>query len=75
MIGYVRDAASIDTVLGGFLAKEPHSQRYRVEALPVAVEAGSSDLAYTRHGRDFVYGGQPAPNRPGPISVWHLWLG
>ena len=74
MIGYVRDGSSIDTTLGGFLARDSQPQRYRVEALPVAVGAGSSDLAYTRHGRDFVYGGQPAPNSPGPISVWHLWL-
>lgn len=74
MIGYVRDGSSIDATLGGFLARDSHSQRYRVEALPVAVGAGSSDLAHTRHGRDFVYAGQPAPNSPGPISVWHLWL-
>ena len=74
MIGYVRDGSSIDTTLGGFLARDSHRQRYRVEALPVAVGAGASDLAYTRHGRDFVYGDQPVPNTPGPISVWHLWL-
>ena len=74
MIGYVRDGSSIDTTLGGFLATDLHRRRYRVEALPIAVGADSSDLAYTRHGRDFVYGSQPAPNGPGPISVWHLWL-
>ena len=74
MVGYVRDGSSIDATLGGFLAKGSHSRRYRVEMPPVAVAAGSSDLAYTRHGRDFVYGSQPAPNGPGPISVWHLWL-
>ncbi len=75
MIGYVRDGSSIDATLGGFLARGSHSRRYRVKAPPVAVGAGSSDLAYTRHGRDFVYGGQPWPNSPGPISIWHLWLG
>ena len=74
MIGYVRDGSSIDTTLGGFLVTDSHRRRYRVEALPIAVGADSSDLAYTRHGRDFVYGSQPAPNGPGPISVWHLWL-
>ena len=74
MIGYVRDGSSTDTTLGGFLARDSHSQRYRVESLPVAVGASSADLAHTRHGRDFLYGGQPAPNSPGPISVWHLWL-
>ena len=74
MIGYVRDGSSIDATLGGFLARDSHPQRYRVEALPIAARAGSSLLAHTRHGRDFVYGGRRAPNGPGPISIWHLWL-
>ena len=76
MIGYVRDGSSIDTTLKDYLSKamELHPDRYLVEALPVAVESASSDLAYTRHGRHFVYGSQRPPNSPGPISVWHLWL-
>ena len=76
MIGYVRDGSSIDTTLKDSLSKamELHPARYLVEALPVPVDSGSSDLAYTRHGRDFVYGSQRPPNGPGPISVWHLWL-
>ena len=76
MIGYVRDGSSINTTLKTFLSKamKLHPDRYLVKALPVPVGSGSSDLAYTRHGRDFVYGSQRPPNRPGPISVWHLWL-
>ena len=76
MIGYVRDGSSIDMALKDALSKamELHPDRYLVEALPVPVESDSSDLAYTRHGRDFVYGSQRPPNSPGPISVWHLWL-
>ena len=76
MIGYVRDGSSIDTTLKDYLSRamELHPDRYLVEALPVPVESDSSDLAYTRHGRDFVYGSQRPPNSPGPISVWHLWL-
>ena len=76
MIGYVRDGSSIDTTLKDFLSKamELHLDHYLVEALPVPVESDSSDLAYTRHGRHFVYGSQRSPNSPGPISVWHLWL-
>ena len=76
MIGYVRDASSIDTTLKDYLSKamELHPDRYLVEALPVPVGSGSSDLAYTRHGRDFVYDSQPPPNSPGSISIWHLWL-
>ena len=76
MIGYVRDGSSIDPTLKAFLAKAAVSDpdRYLVEALPVPVWSGTSDLAYTRHGRRFVYGSQRPPNRPGPISLWHLWL-
>ena len=76
MIGYVRDGSSIATTLKDYLSKamELNPDRYLVEALPVPVESDSSDLAYTRHGRDFVYGSQRPPNGPGPISVWHLWL-
>ena len=76
MIGYVRDGSSINTTLKAFLsnAMTSHPDPYLVKALPVPVGSGSSDLAYTRHGRDFVYGNQQPPNRPGPISVWHLWL-
>ena len=76
MIGYVRDGSSINATLAAFLSKtitlQPH--RYRVESLPVPVGSGSSDLAYTRHGRNFVYASQPPPNTPGSISIWHLWL-
>lgn len=76
MIGYVRDGSSIATTLKDYLSKamELHPDRYLVEALPVPVESDPSDLAYTQHGRDFVYGSQRPPNSPGPISVWHLWL-
>ena len=76
MIGYIRDGSSIDPTLKAVLSKamDLHPDRYLVEALPVPVESDSSDLAYTRHGRDFVYGSQRPPNSPGPISVWHLWL-
>ena len=76
MIGYVRDGSSIDTTLRAFLSRAVglHPDRYLVESLPVPVGSGACDLAYTRHGRDFVYSSQRPPNSPGPISVWHLWL-
>ena len=76
MIGYVRDGSSINPTLKAFLAKAAVSDpdRNLVEALPVPVWSGTSDLAYTRHGWRFVYGSQRPPNRPGPISLWHLWL-
>ena len=76
MIGYVRDGSSIDGTLKAFLSKAAavHPDWYLVKTLPVRVGSNSSDLAYTRHGRNFVYGGQPPPNSPGEISVWHLWL-
>ena len=66
MIGYVRDGSSIDTALKAFLLKvvNSHPHRYLVEALPVPVGSGHSDLAYTRHGRDFIYVNQRLPNNP-----------
>ena len=76
MIGYVRDGSSITTTLKPFLSRAVrlHARRYRVEAPPAPVGSGASDLAYTRHGRAFVYGSQRPANSPGPISIWHLWL-
>ena len=76
MIGYVRDGSSIDPTLKAVLSKAAflHPSRYLVKELPVPVGAGSSDLAYTMHGRKFVYGRQRPPNSPGPITLWHLWL-
>ena len=76
MIGYVRDGSSIDPTLKAVLSSAAllHPRRYRVKVLPVPVGSGSSDLAYTLHGREFVYGRQRPPNSPGPISLWHLWL-
>ena len=76
MIGYIRDGSSINPTLRDYLSRiaSSHPRRHLVERLPVPVGSGSSDLAYTRHGREFAYDSQRPPNRPGPISVWHLWL-
>ena len=76
MVGYVRDGSSIDTKLKPCLARAMASNPpgCLVEELPVHVGSGALDLAYTRHGREFVYSSQAPPNSPGPISVWHLWL-
>ena len=75
MIGYVRDGSTIDATLREFLSRPSAKQRYLVEVLPVAAGSGITDFAYTRHGRNFAYVNQPPPNTPGPISIWHLWLG
>ncbi len=77
MIGYVRDSSSIDETLTGFLSvvDQSNPERFRLESLSAPVGAGAGELARSRHGREFVYGNQTPPNSPGPISVWHLWLG
>lgn len=77
MIGYVRDSSSIGETLMGFLSKadESHPEHFRLESLPVPVDTEAGELAYSRHGRKFVYGNQLPPNSPGSISIWHLWLG
>ena len=77
MIAYVRDHSSIETKLKPLLttamARVPPG--YLVEELPTTAGSGSSDLAYSRHGRAFVYSNQiPPAHQPGTITVWHLWL-
>ncbi len=72
MIGYVRDGSSINTALAPFLLET--ASRYRMQSLPVTVRTSPYDLAHTRHRRVFVYPSQPPPNKPGLISLWHLWL-
>jgi len=77
MIGYVRDGSSIDATLKPYLSiamlRDPG--RYLVEKLPVPVGSVASDLAYSRHGRNFVYSHEHRfKDVPGPISIWHLWL-
>ena len=76
MLGYVRDGSSIVPTLTTFLSNAAATEPdvYLVEALPVSAGSGLSDLAHTRHGRPFLYRSQNPPNRPGPISLWHLWL-
>jgi hypothetical protein len=77
MIAYVRDSSSIAMTLKPFLsramARVPPG--YLVEELPTRAGDGSSDLAYSRHGRAFVYSSQiPPAHQPGSITIWHLWL-
>ena len=77
MVAYVRDGSSIETKLTPFLSnaisKTPPG--YLLEGLPAAVDAATSDLARSRHGRSFMYGGHASSSlEPGPISVWHLWF-
>jgi len=77
MIAYVRDGSTIDMTLKPFLADAMTRilPSYRVEELPVHAGDCSSDLAYSRHGRTFVYTNQTSPtDQPGPITIWHLWL-
>lgn len=77
MVAYVRDGSSISTNLMPFLssAKSKTPPGYLTEVLPIAVGRASADLAHSRHGRSFVYAAASSPSvKPGPISVWHLWL-
>jgi hypothetical protein len=77
MIGYVRDGSSIATRLTPFLsnAMTQVPTGYLVEELPIPLGSRLPDLAWSRHGRDFIYSDQSPPaHLPGSISVWHLWL-
>lgn len=74
MIAYVRDGSSIDATLKPYLltAMKSVPPGYLVEQLPTHTEDGPANLAYSQHGRAFVYLHQTHP--PGPITLWHLWL-
>lgn len=77
MVAYVRDGSSIATKLTPHLSKAQAQTPpgYLTEALPVVINLVAGDLAKSQHGRTFVYSVSSQPSqRPGPISVWHLWL-
>jgi hypothetical protein len=77
MIAYVRDSSSIDRTLKPFLAsaRARVPRGYLVEELPTRASGISFDLAYSRHGRAFLYSNQTPPaHQPGSIAIWHLWL-
>lgn len=77
MLAYVRDGSSIDARLTPYLSRGFHHRppAYLIEGLPTAIGSVGADLAWSRHGRAFVYAGSPSPLRaPGSISIWHLWL-
>lgn len=77
MVAYVRDGSSIGTKLTPFLSNaiSQDPPGYLIEGLPIKVGSASSDLAYSRHGRSFVYSSSPPGIvEPGSISIWHLWL-
>lgn len=77
MIAYVRDGSTINSTLIPFLsdAMDRAPSTYLVETLPTGTGNSSTDVAYSRHGRSFVYVQQgPTTDQPGPITIWHLWL-
>ena len=77
MVAYVRDGSSIIGKLTPFLSNATTQvpPRYSVEVLPASSGGSASNLAWSRHGRNFVYKHQAPPaHLPGSITVWHLWL-
>jgi hypothetical protein len=77
MLAYVRDGSSISVRLTPFLVASESlaPPPYLIDQLPTRIALQSLDLACSIHRRSFRYPTQGPPNdRPGPISVWHLWL-
>lgn len=77
MLAYVRDGATITSVLTPFLtrctARKPPT--YSVRQHPAPVSGVPLDLATSAHGRSFRYlNRSPPANDPDDIAVWHLWL-
>ena len=76
MLAYVRDGTSISTALTPVLVKnqQTNPDPYRTEAVPEFADHSTLDLARSRHGRIFSYPVAAPNNKPGPISLWHLWV-
>ncbi|NQU60924.1 MAG: hypothetical protein HQ512_07315 [Rhodospirillales bacterium] len=74
MLAYVRDGSSIKSSLTPLLKKNQENKPdiYRTQTLPESVSHSTLDLAISSHGRNFNY--QPPNDKPGPISLWHLWM-
>lgn len=73
MLAYVRDGSSVSGALTPVLVKNQKSNPdpYRTEVVPESADHPTLDLARSRHGRIFDYSDG---NKPGPISLWHLWV-
>lgn len=76
MLGYVRDGSTIDAKLKPYLAApSAASKTFATLAGPDVMTGGHHDRARSSHNRGFVYLHlAPAPNKPGPIDLWHVWL-
>lgn len=77
MVAFVRDDSTIANDL------VPHLQQVgtktpdllQVDDMPQKIEGAlHRDAAISRHGRAFTYPLRPG-EAPGPIELWHLWLG
>jgi hypothetical protein len=78
MLGYVRDGATILSYLTPFLAESRahgHPGAYLTQTLPELTHKTSGiELARSRHNRRFRYVGRAMQDKPGAITIWHLWL-
>lgn len=76
MIAYVRDGSAITTKLAPYITRPAQGATdYATEEGPKDIGYGSADCARSRHSRAFVYLHQAPPaDKPGPITLWHLWL-
>ena len=78
MVAYVRDGSFPVQSLGELLAVQEDPDvldRYGVEQAPITLRDAPFRLSQTRHRRGFKYASAlSAEKKPGPISLWHLWL-
>jgi hypothetical protein len=76
MLAYVRDESKIATSLAPHLSEcqKQKPDPFETAALPEMTAGTALHLAWSVHRRSFRYVGSPPPNKPGPISIWHLWL-
>lgn len=71
MIGYVRGDPTIESELAPRLTEAAYESKSGV----VALGSPPQSIGRSEHCRKFLYPSRSPPkNRPGPITLWHLWV-
>ncbi|HGL3663084.1 TPA: hypothetical protein ACKEVR_003799 [Acinetobacter baumannii] len=75
LVAYVRDKSTINLKLTPYLAAKLNTSPNDYQTIALPTLRGGEELATSQHDRVFQYIHQKAPNnRPGSISLWHIWL-
>lgn len=77
MLAYVRDKSDFKTTLSPQIARLDYSGNFEFGTISELTVRHSAigEHAFSEHNRSFTYPSQlPPHHKPGPISLWHIWL-